>query len=276
MVRGLKKKLLIGLLSATVVGTSLAPSVPLVGSFAQEVKATNATNKYEYTEVTVSAVPATYKWKQTGTFYTVTENSSVTLSEGSATSGSPEVGDYYKEDDSGNYNKVKLIQDEGVWKVEGGAAAGGTYYKVTATEYTGTPTSGTATVDNVYTESADGSYTKTKLEAEVATYKWNVDYVPGKYFVSSTSDPINDENAKDAKEEFVKEPSGTFKVYTRKSAVKDQASVNIIDKKETSDVKVGNATISQPNKPSATVTVNGESGASTLVATNVKTWLNIV
>ena len=39
MVRGLKKKLLIGLLSAAVVGTSLAPSVPLVGSFAQEVKA---------------------------------------------------------------------------------------------------------------------------------------------------------------------------------------------------------------------------------------------
>ncbi|MBQ1393597.1 MAG: hypothetical protein IIY81_08735 [Lachnospiraceae bacterium] len=44
MVRGLKKKLLIGLLSAAVVGTSLAPSVPLVGSFAQEVKADVATN----------------------------------------------------------------------------------------------------------------------------------------------------------------------------------------------------------------------------------------
>ncbi|WP_034226646.1 hypothetical protein, partial [Lachnobacterium bovis] len=39
MIRGLKKKLLIGLLSAAVVGTSLAPNVPLVGSFAQEVKA---------------------------------------------------------------------------------------------------------------------------------------------------------------------------------------------------------------------------------------------
>ena len=48
----------------------------------------------------------------------------------------------------------------------------------------------------------------------------------------------------------------------------------IIDKKEDSDVKVGNATISQPNKPSATVTVNGELGASTLVATNVKTYIN--
>ena len=44
MVRGLKKKLLIGLLSAAVVGTSLAPSVPLVGSFAQEVKAEETTN----------------------------------------------------------------------------------------------------------------------------------------------------------------------------------------------------------------------------------------
>lgn len=45
MVRGLKKKLLIGLLSAAVVGTSLAPSVPLVGSFAQEVKADDATSQ---------------------------------------------------------------------------------------------------------------------------------------------------------------------------------------------------------------------------------------
>ncbi len=45
MVRGLKKKLLIGLLSAAVVGTSLAPSVPLVGSFAQEVKADAGTEQ---------------------------------------------------------------------------------------------------------------------------------------------------------------------------------------------------------------------------------------
>ncbi len=45
MVRGLKKKLLIGLLSAAVVGTSLAPNVPLVGSFAQEVKADDATEQ---------------------------------------------------------------------------------------------------------------------------------------------------------------------------------------------------------------------------------------
>ncbi|WP_034226662.1 hypothetical protein, partial [Lachnobacterium bovis] len=36
---------LIGLLSATVVGTSLAPNVPLVGSFAQEVKADDATEQ---------------------------------------------------------------------------------------------------------------------------------------------------------------------------------------------------------------------------------------
>ncbi|SER47470.1 hypothetical protein [Lachnobacterium bovis] len=45
MIRGLKKKLLIGLLSAAVVGTSLAPNVPLVGSFAQEVKADDATTQ---------------------------------------------------------------------------------------------------------------------------------------------------------------------------------------------------------------------------------------
>ena len=54
MVRGLKKKLLIGLLSAAVVGTSLAPSVPLVGSFAQEVKATDSElpeGMYKYTKI---------------------------------------------------------------------------------------------------------------------------------------------------------------------------------------------------------------------------------
>ncbi|SDY19171.1 hypothetical protein [Lachnobacterium bovis] len=70
MVRGLKKKLLIGLLSAAVVGTSLAPSVPLVGSFAQEVKATDSElpeGMYKYTKIEVkkehTTTPATYKWK---------------------------------------------------------------------------------------------------------------------------------------------------------------------------------------------------------------------
>ena len=274
MVRGLKKKLLIGLLSAAVVGTSLAPNVPLVGSFAQEVKADDA-NKYEYTAVPVSAVAATYKWDQTGTFYTVNEDSSVTLSDGTAASGSPVVGEYYKKDND-KYSKVTLIQEDNVWK-EGENKANGTYYKITATVYTGTPESGSAIVENVYTKS-DTGYTKTTLNAVVDTpAKWSVDYVPGKYFMPlNDENTINDENAVDAKAKFAENPSGTFTVYTRTSAVKDQASVNIIDKKEDSDVKVGNATISQPNKPSATVTVNGESGASTLVATNVKTVLDIV
>ena len=69
MVRGLKKKLLIGLLSAAVVGTSLAPSVPLVGSFAQEVKATDSElpeGMYKYTKIEVkkehTTTPATYRW----------------------------------------------------------------------------------------------------------------------------------------------------------------------------------------------------------------------
>ncbi|WP_029066982.1 hypothetical protein [Lachnobacterium bovis] len=67
MIRGLKKKLLIGLLSAAVVGTSLAPNVPLVGSFAQEVKAEDSKlpeGMYKYTEETVSAVSKdnVYKW----------------------------------------------------------------------------------------------------------------------------------------------------------------------------------------------------------------------
>ena len=64
MVRGLKKKLLIGLLSAAVVGTSLAPSVPLVGSFAQEVKAAGTKTDKDgnvYEEVTIEA-EATYSW----------------------------------------------------------------------------------------------------------------------------------------------------------------------------------------------------------------------
>ena len=64
MVRGLKKKLLIGLLSAAVVGTSLAPNVPLVGSFAQEVKAAGTKTDKDgnvYEEVTIKA-EATYSW----------------------------------------------------------------------------------------------------------------------------------------------------------------------------------------------------------------------
>ncbi|SFG04406.1 hypothetical protein SAMN04487761_102102, partial [Lachnospiraceae bacterium C7] len=39
MIRGMKKKLLIGLLTAAVVGSSLAPSVPYSEEFTQEVKA---------------------------------------------------------------------------------------------------------------------------------------------------------------------------------------------------------------------------------------------
>ena len=282
MVRGLKKKLLIGLLSAAVVGTSLAPSVPLVGSFAQEVKADDA-NKYVYTEVPVSAVAATYKWNQTGTFYTVTpQGEAIVLTGGSASSGTPEAGDYY-EKEGDNYSKVTLEvgTEENVGKLtENGNPANGTYYTdVTATKYTGTPTSESDVVNDVYEESGSGSgnkYTKTTLHAQIDSYKWNVEYVPGKYFMKNTADEYVD-----AKTKFTDEkPSATNPslngVYTRKSAVKDQASVNIIDKKEDSDVKVGNATISQPNKPSATVTVNGESGASTLVATNVKTVLDIV
>ncbi|WP_029066990.1 hypothetical protein [Lachnobacterium bovis] len=272
MIRGLKKKLLIGLLSAAVVGTSLAPSVPLVGSFAQEVKATEATNKYEYTAVPVSAVPATYKWPD-GKYYTVTPGAAFDLS-----SNAEDTAEVYKEKD-GKYTKVTLTagtaENANKW-MDGDALATDTYYKITATKYTGTPTSELATVD-VYEKTSDGSsYTKTKLNAEVDTYKWSVDYVPGKYFMPLEGNTINDGNAVDAKAKFAENPSGTFTVYTRKSAVKDQASVNIIDKKEDSDVKVGNATISQPNKPSATVTVSGESGASTLVATNVKTVLDIV
>ena len=271
MVRGLKKKLLIGLLSAAVVGTSLAPSVPLVGSFAQEVKADDATNKYVYTEVPVSAVPATYKWPD-GKYYTVIPGETFNLS-----SNADDTAEVYKEE-GGNYNKVTLTNVEGTWK-EGNDNATGTYYtNVTETEFT-KPASESAKDEVVYTKSGD-DYTKTTLHAQVATpAKWSVDYVAGKYFVSSASgSEISDANAKDAKEEFAKDPATTanITVYTRKSAVKDQASVNIIDKKEDSDVKVGNATISQPNKPSATVTVNGESGASTLVATNVKTVLDIV
>ncbi|WP_033421493.1 hypothetical protein, partial [Lachnobacterium bovis] len=249
------------------------PNVPLVGSFAQEVKADDVTNKYEYTAVTVSAVPATYKWPD-GKYYTVTPGATFDLS--SNAEGPAEV---YKEKD-GNYTKVTLTagteENANKW-MDGGAPATGTYYKnVTETEFTETATANAS--KEVYTKS-DAGYTKTTLNAQVDTYKWSVDYVPGKYFMSPDSEPINDGNALDAKAEFAAVPvssSSKFTVYTRESAVKDQASVNIIDKEENPDVKVGNATISQTNKPSATVTVNGESGASTLVATNVKTVLDIV
>ncbi|WP_029066976.1 hypothetical protein [Lachnobacterium bovis] len=75
MIRGLKKKLLIGLLSATVVGTSLAPNVPLVGSFAQEVKAAVGEKVvaedgtvYEE-EAAATAVVDKYEWNATGDVY---------------------------------------------------------------------------------------------------------------------------------------------------------------------------------------------------------------
>jgi len=63
MVRGLKKKLLIGLLSATVVGTSLAPNVPLVGSFAQEVKAENETTNTVPKSLSLTGTVSQYSYK---------------------------------------------------------------------------------------------------------------------------------------------------------------------------------------------------------------------
>ncbi|SES13910.1 hypothetical protein [Lachnobacterium bovis] len=107
MIRGLKKKLLIGLLSATVVGTSLAPNVPLVGSFAQEVKAEDSKlpeGMYKYTEETVSAVSKdnVYKWPTNGTHYSFNgETGAYTEISGDLTS--PSRGYVFTESNTGEY-----------------------------------------------------------------------------------------------------------------------------------------------------------------------------
>ena len=125
MVRGLKKKLLIGLLSAAVVGTSLAPNVPLVGSFAQEVKAEDSElpeGMYKYTESTVSAVSKddVFKWPTDGEHYGL-DGDKYTKITGNLTSSSKgyifteaDDGGYVLDDDSNSY-RAKVNGDTGTF-----------------------------------------------------------------------------------------------------------------------------------------------------------------
>jgi hypothetical protein len=103
MVRGLKKKLLIGLLSAAVVGTSLAPSVPLVGSFAQEVKAGETTTNIVPKSLSLTGTVSQYRYtfgNVTGTVpdgYQKVDNTLYKDNEGTALgeSGTTEVTSAY-------------------------------------------------------------------------------------------------------------------------------------------------------------------------------------
>ncbi|SER40817.1 hypothetical protein, partial [Lachnobacterium bovis] len=127
MIRGLKKKLLIGLLSATVVGTSLAPSVPLVGSFAQEVKAAVGEKVvaedgtvYEE-EAPATAVVDKYEWgtdnvyKLDGENYTKADTPTSATDTGVTIEEEP-VGDAFSEDatyctkNGDNYTKVDVTE----------------------------------------------------------------------------------------------------------------------------------------------------------------------
>ena len=137
MVRGFKKKLLIGLLSATVVGTSLAPNVPLVGSFAQEVKANGDTGTggseggnnqqtepaYKYTAVTVTPVAATYKWPddvvekyvKNGDEYTKITNENINGLLGNPTKDS--TATVYESDTDGENNPpIEVRQEAATYK----------------------------------------------------------------------------------------------------------------------------------------------------------------
>ncbi|WP_029066988.1 hypothetical protein [Lachnobacterium bovis] len=143
MIRGLKKKLLIGLLSATVVGTSLAPSVPLVGSFAQEVKAdvgdevVAADGVYVEEEAAHAEVDVAAHWDATGDIYKVDGENFIKADhpesaidagyEINAESATGKEYDsnkkYYKKNGSGDYIKETItdgtgFNGEGLWIID--------------------------------------------------------------------------------------------------------------------------------------------------------------
>ena len=128
MVRGLKKKLLIGLLSATVVGTSLAPNVPLVGSFAQEVKADEGElpeGMYKAVEHTVT-VTTTYKWNTSEKVY-VDDGNGVYTEKATPGSGT-EKGYTFTEDSATNSGTYKKIGDDSYVEIGDGEQYNGTKY----------------------------------------------------------------------------------------------------------------------------------------------------
>jgi hypothetical protein len=180
MVRGLKKKLLIGLLSAAVVGTSLAPNVPLVGSFAQEVKAdvgdeVVAADGVYVEEAPATAVPDTYKWN-------VEDNVKV-----------------YKKDANDNYTKADTptsATDTGVrieeTKLDAGATynSGTPYYEKNGDNFIKVTVNDSTEFDDKR-NSNDGLYTVVVVQDQVittpATYKWSKE-VTGKYVSSNEKD----------------------------------------------------------------------------------------
>ncbi|WP_034226658.1 hypothetical protein, partial [Lachnobacterium bovis] len=162
-------KLLIGLLSATVVGTSLAPNVPLVGSFAQEVKAEVGDEVVAADGVYVEEAPATAdvdkrEWVKESEVY---------------------KGDVYKEE-SGNYTKLAQPTTDGEKGViiEATSQANGSYDQ-NETYYTKDESSGNyniaedVTSENFATRNLYTIKSKSEVTAKI-TYKWSKD-VKGKY-----------------------------------------------------------------------------------------------
>ncbi|WP_029066979.1 hypothetical protein [Lachnobacterium bovis] len=226
MIRGLKKKLLIGLLSAAVVGTSLAPNVPLVGSFAQEVKANAGDEVVAADGVYVEEAPASAEvdepahWSVDGQTY----NGAVYK----------KVGD--------NYNKADQPESADGTEVTIEASAIGdgdtyngetTYYK----EVNGNYNRADVDAEN-FNDMKNDLFTideskAVRVDTTPATYKWSKE-VAGKYTSSDekTFSLVKDQPAAPTglEQEY---PTGNTKLYSKKTG----ASVATIKESENATTK---------------------------------------
>ena len=178
MVRGLKKKLLIGLLSAAVVGTSLAPNVPLVGSFAQEVKAAGTKTDKDgnvYEAVTIEA-EATYSWPANLTVANAYEMSGNNYNKLSALPTATADAKVYTVEPAGEITPNDTTTDvAGMYKKDGAnyikqgedakSDGSSTYYTITDGSVTAEATySWPANITNYYTINAEGTASKVNVD----------------------------------------------------------------------------------------------------------------
>jgi len=256
MVRGLKKKLLIGLLSAAVVGTSLAPNVPLVGSFAQEVKAAEPTNTtsddgYKYIEETVSAVSKDdkFKWPSTGEKHYSLNDGTYTEISGDLTS--PRTGYIFTEAKEGEEGDYVLSNNSYREKTEGDLDIG-TFYKRSEE---------TAVVDK-----------------DMSTYEWPTSVV-GKYRkVDNSYVQIESNGNTDVGVDATK--GATVKVYTKekdttKSSVTVEKATDTASTVEPKSIGSTNGSTATIDKNKATkITVDVEASAGKVIKSVVAKVIN--